>query len=74
MVFWAVEVAVSGLSFYSSAVAATDVAMAAVTDAATAFWAVAVATITTAVTGLSGLSFFPASAVATIPAANQYSF
>ena len=72
MVFWAAVTVVFGLSFYCSAVAAMDVAMAAVTDAATVSWAAVVATITTVVTGLSGLSFFPASAAATIPAANQY--
>jgi len=70
MVFWVAATAVSGLSFYSSAAAATET----VTDAATVSLAVdaamAVATATD-VTGLSGLFFFPASAAATIPAANQ---
>jgi len=69
-VFWAAETAVSGLSFCSSAVAATDaVITVAATDVVTASLA---ATTITAVTGLSGLSFFPASAAATTDAANQY--
>ena len=68
MVFWAAEIAVSGLSFYFSAAEATD----AVTVSSAADAVMVVATITIVVTGLSGLSFFPASVAATIPAANQY--
>lgn len=70
MVLWEVT-AVSGLSFcYSSAAA-----VAIITAVATAFSAATAATTavatTTAVTGLFGLSCFPASVAITIPAANQ---
>ena len=71
MVFWAAEIAVSGLSFYSCSVAdAVITAVAMVSLAADA--AITDAVITTVVNGLSGLSFFPASAAATMDAANQH--